>query len=104
MTSINTVPLSATADSLQSVQYNYLVGSYPALYVSSYQRNNSSNLVTDVLSVVDKKLTNITLDSASGNSSTVRLYLTDPKDINSDNVLELPVPVAAALQQQCGEL
>ena len=93
MMSINTVPLSSTADSLQSVQYNYLVGSYPALYVSSYQRNNSSNLVTDVLSVVDKKLTNITLDSASGNSSTVRLYLTDPKDINSDNVLELPIPV-----------
>lgn len=93
MMSINTVSLSNTADSLQSVQYNYLVGSYPALYVNSYQRNDSASLVTDVLSVVDKKLTNITMDSAAGNSATSHLYLTDAKDINSDNVLELPMPV-----------
>lgn len=93
MMSINTVSLSAMADSLQSVQYNYLVGSYPALYVSSYQRNDSASLVTDVLSVVNKKLTNITMDSTTGNSATSHLYITDPKDINNDNVLELPMPI-----------
>lgn len=92
MMSINTVSLSAMGDSLQSVQYNYLVGSYPALYVSSYQRNDSASLVTDVLSVVNKKLTNITMDSTTGNSATSHLYITDPKDINNDNVLELPMP------------
>ncbi len=93
MMSINTVSLSATAESLESVRYNYLVGSYPALYVSSYQRNNTSSLVTDVLSVVDKKLVNITMDSTTGNSDTIHLDLTDPKDINSDNVLELPIAI-----------
>lgn len=93
MMSINTVSLSATAESLESVRYNYLVGSYPALYVSSQQRNNTSSLVTDVLSVVDKKLVNITLDSATGNSDTAHLDLTDPRDINSDNVLEIPIAI-----------
>lgn len=93
MMSINTVALSAAADSLESVQYNYLVGSYPALYVSSYLRDNSSSLITDVLSVVGGDLTNITASSDTGNSGTVHLNLTEPRDINSDNVLELPMPI-----------
>lgn len=63
MMGINTVALSAAADSLESVYYNYLVSSYPALFVSSYLREDSSSLVTDVLSVVEGNLVNITMDS-----------------------------------------
>lgn len=93
MMSINTVALSAAADSLESVYYNYLVSSYPALFVSSYLREDSSSLVTDVLSVVEGNLVNITMDSTTGNSATVHQNLTEPRDINSDNVLEIPMPI-----------
>lgn len=93
MMGINTVALSAAADSLESVYYNYLVSSYPALFVSSYLREDSSSLVTDVLSVVEGNLVNITMDSTTGNSATVHQNLTEPRDINSDNVLEIPMPI-----------
>ena len=97
MKGINSVSLSANADSLDSVRYHYLTNSYPALYVTSFLRNNgsaaqsTSSVVTDVLGVVNKRLSNLTLDPQSGDSTTVHLALAEPRDINSDNVLELPM-------------
>jgi hypothetical protein len=91
MMNINSVALSASADSLESLRYYNLVDNAPGLYVTSYLVGDSSSLVTDILSVVDKKLVNITLDSATGDSDTVHLGLTAPTDINNDNVLELPI-------------
>ncbi len=93
MMAVNTVSLSASADSLESVRYNYLVGNYPALYVTSYLREDSTQVITDVLSVVNGNLTNLTMDSSTGSSATAHLNLTDPRDINSDSVLELPIPI-----------
>ena len=108
MKSINSVNLSANADSLDSVRYHYLANSYPALYVTSFLRNNgsaaqsTSGVVTDVLGVVNKRLSNLTLDPQSGDSTTVHLALAEPRDINSDNVLELPMSLPPAQQRQCG--
>ncbi len=84
MKSINSVNLSANADSLDSVRYHYLANSYPALYVTSFLRNNgsaaqsTSGVVTDVLGVVNKRLSNLTLDPQSGDSTTVHLALAEP--------------------------
>ena len=81
MKGINSVSLSANADSLDSVRYHYLTNSYPALYVTSFLRNNgsaaqsTSSVVTDVLGVVNKRLSNLTLDPQSGDSTTVHLAL-----------------------------
>ena len=102
MKGINSVSLSANADSLDSVRYHYLTNSYPALDVTSFLRNNgsaaqsTSSVVTDVLGVVNKRLSNLTLDPQSGDSTTVHLALAEPRDINSDNVLELPMSLACA--------
>lgn len=97
MSEVNTVNLSASADSLDSVRYHYLTSSYPALYVTSFQKENgssqgsASSVVTDILCIANHRLNNLTMDSVTGNSTTVHLALTDARDINSDNVLELPI-------------
>lgn len=97
MKNINSVNLSASAETLDSIRYHYLESSYPALYVTSFQRDNGatngsvSSVITDVLSVSNKRLTNLTLDTQSGDSTTAHLELAEPQDINSDNVLELPM-------------
>lgn len=98
MMSVNKVPLSVSMDVLETVQYNYLVSSYPALYVTGFYQDGLSMVITDILTVSGGKLANITMDGGLVDSSTARLdlsdsELTEPKDINSDNVLELPMPV-----------
>ena len=91
---VNSIPLSVSGSSLDGIQYGYLVEEYPALYVNAYHRDSMSNsyIVTDILTVVDGLLKNITLDHATGDSNTNHLATTDLKDINNDHVLELPVP------------
>ncbi len=81
--------LSWDVVSISQVNDNYLQGMVPALYITSKQ--SSGNLVTDILTVGEQGLTNITLDQDSGVSlqtlTTKEVYGTD---INSDSVLELP--------------
>lgn len=91
---VNSIALSTAVDSLESIQYGYLVDSYPALYVNSYHRDSASNsyIITDILTVVDGLLKNISIDPSTGSSSTNHLAITDLKDINNDHVLELPIP------------
>lgn len=90
---VNSIDLSSNAESLDGIQYGYLVDGYPALYVNSFHRGSASHsyILTDILTVVDGLLKNITLD-ATGNSDTNHLAITDLKDINNDHVLEVPMP------------
>ena len=91
---VNTIPLSASGAALDSLRYGHLVDGYPALYVNAYHRSSPSNsyIITDILTVVNGLLKNITINSFRGDSDTNHLAITDLKDINSDHVLELPMP------------
>lgn len=91
---VNTIQLSVSASTLSGIRYGYLVDSYPALYVNSFHQGSASNsyIITDILTVTDGVLKNITLDAATRDSDTNHLAITDLKDINSDHVLEVPMP------------
>lgn len=91
---VNTISLSATIESLSTIQYGYLVEGFPALYVNSVCQGNAGLLLTDILTVNDGVLRNITIDPAVGDSPTSHLAQTALRDINSDNVLEIPLPKA----------
>lgn len=91
---INTVSLSNSISSIQSVVYNYLSDFTPALYVSGYEQDSSNMLVTDILAVSDGLLKNITLNEELGVSETRRSSAVAPRDINSDSVLELPFTIS----------
>ena len=87
-------PLSAGAGELDSCRSGFLRDYVPALFVSSDY--GESGLVTDLFICRDGKLENITRDPVTGQSSeTIRLYTAvSLRDINGDNILELPQPMA----------
>lgn len=87
-------PLSEGITSLSNLRSNSVTGGLPALYVSSNLLDSSR--VTDILILKDNRLSNITLDSETNiSASTVRDYRDiGPTDINNDNVLEIPEPIA----------
>ena len=89
---VNTVPLSASLSSLSSIQRSYLTDGYPALYVNSVSRDNSGLIITDILSVTDGLLGNVTMDLNVGDSPTSHLTQTSLQDLSNDNVLEIPLP------------
>lgn len=86
-------PLSSNITSLSNVRVNFVTGMVPALYVSANLVDNTRT--TDILLLRDSRLTNLTLDSSTGiSSSTLRDYRDiGPTDINNDGILELPNPV-----------
>lgn len=91
---VNSVSLSASLSALNNIQYSYLSDGYPALYVNSVCRDNAGLIITDILSVSDGLLRNVTIDLSVGDSPTSHLAQTALQDLSSDNVLEIPIPRA----------
>ena len=87
---VNTVPLSNSISAIQSVEYNYLSDFTPALYVSGTEVDSTNMLVTDILSMSNGSLTNLTLNEELGVSETRHGNAVAPRDINSDSIIELP--------------
>jgi len=85
----NEVPMSQPADRLKRIVLGKLDGGKTALYIASAVGDNA--LITDVYTVLDKKLVNVTLSNESGTSiQTMRNYYVFADDIDSDGVVELP--------------
>lgn len=88
----STARLSAGLEALERVRSTPLLGGSPAVLVESTY--NGSGLVTDVLTYRGSRLTNVSMDEASGVSdATVRSYKPYSRDINGDGVLDIPHPV-----------
>ena len=77
-----------------------LEGNSPGVLVESYL--DSGELVSDLFSLPDGKLFNITLDQSSGVSRTRRSYAVMAADIDSDRFLEIPIP-SSLYSQRIGE-
>ncbi len=92
MMEVNSVPMSASVEALDSVTYGYLQGGDPALYVNGFRRENHIYLICDILALREGILTNITLDPVVGDSDTSHLVQPDIKDINDDLAMEIPIP------------
>lgn len=91
-----TAPLSEGIAECVRMKACTLEGNTPGLLVESYLE--SGELVSDLFSLLDDRLFNITLDQNSGVSRTKRSYAVMAADINSDRFLE--IPVAAPLYAQ----
>ncbi len=94
MTMVSTAPLSADLQDVVASQNGKLSDATPGIYVTSAVTGGQ---VTDILTLEEDGLHNVTRDAESGTSlSTVRTY-TDVgvADINGDGVLEVPMPVPA---------
>ena len=89
---VNTVPLSGDMAAALRVRANDLQPGVPALFVSG--STGDGRLITDILAVSGRQLTNVTLDAASGSS--VKTLRADPgdgifiMDINGDGACEIP--------------
>lgn len=91
----SSAPLSLNLTSIKSAKAGTLADSVPALFVAS-DYGEAGGRVTDVIAVRDGALTNLTLDSETGMSSSTRRYYKDFQDefgydINSDGVTEIPI-------------
>lgn len=84
--------LSDNAGGDASIREGSLINNIPAVYISS---KSGDGTVTDVFTLREGKLKNITLNERTGVSSqTLRYVDISPADINRDGILELPEPVA----------
>lgn len=93
-------PLSNNTSGDSSIREGYLKDKVPAVYISS--RSGDATL-TDVFALRDGQLANITLDPETGVSTqTLRSVDIAPKDINGDEILELPQPVPVQEYQSTG--
>lgn len=87
------VQLSANLGVISRVRVRNLVGGQPAVYVTGEYSSNQARQITDILSVSQGELKNITLDESVGDSTaTIRglagnIFATD---INGDGILEIP--------------
>lgn len=75
-----------------------LEGNTPGLLVESYLGNGE--LVSDLFSLLDGSLYNITLDQKTGVSRTRRSYAAVGADIDGDRFLEIPIPFDLYSQHQ----
>lgn len=99
-------PLSLNVTEIQAAKVGSLKEQIPALFVTSDVGVNGAR-ITDVITLRDGALTNLTLDAATGLSvSTIRYYTefkdVNGMDINSDGILELPIPKALPLVGETG--
>jgi hypothetical protein len=106
MTLTSTAPLSVDLTDVQGVKVGCLTDQIPALFVSS-NFGEGGGRITDILAIRDGELANLTLDESSGMSvQTVRYYKdfqdVNGLDINSDGILELPIPKPLALLEETG--
>lgn len=85
----NEATMSGPADKLKRILAGKLHGGENAVYVGSTV--GDAALITDVFSLVDDKLTNVSLSNESGTSvQTLRNYYVYADDIDNDGVVELP--------------
>ncbi len=96
MVHTSTAPLSLGITEIQTARVGALTDMIPALFVSS-DLAESGGRVTDIIALREGALTNLTLNDAIGKSLTTLRRYTEFKDvngadINSDGVLELPLP------------
>lgn len=85
----NEVTLSQPAVRVKRVIMGKLDGGKNAVYVASSV--GDSSLITDVYTVIEKKLVNVTLSNEDGTSiQTMRNYYVYADDIDADGVVELP--------------
>lgn len=94
----STAPLSTNITSIQSAQKGYLTNLAPALFVSS-DFGEKGGRVTDIITMQDDALCNLTLEEESGMSLSTIRYYTDFQDangldINGDGILDMPMPEA----------
>ncbi len=81
--------MSQSADKLKRILIGKLHGGQNAVFVASAMGENA--LITDVYTLIDHVLTNVSVSSESGTSvQTVRNYYIYTDDIDSDEVIELP--------------
>ncbi len=89
MKQYNTMRMSKTVDKLKRIIQGKLDGGKTAVYVASAADENS--LITDVYTLIEEKLVNVTLSGDLGTSmQTMRNYYVYADDIDSDGVVELP--------------
>lgn len=85
----NEVAMSQPADRLKRIIVGKLVGGKAAVYVASVVGDTA--LITDVYTIQDQKLVNVTLSNDSGTSvQTMRNFYVYADDIDKDGVVELP--------------
>ena len=85
----NEVNLSQPADKLKRMIVGKLNGGKTAVYVASAVGDTA--LMTDVYTLMDQKLANVTLSNESGTSvQTMRNFYVYADDIDNDGVVELP--------------
>ena len=85
----NEVVMSQPVDKLKRIITGKLDGGTAAVYIASTAGDTA--LITDVYSVLDSKLVNVTLSNESGTSvQTMRSYYVYADDIDNDGVVELP--------------
>lgn len=99
LASQSVVAISTTMAALSDkgrVKSGTLDSGEPALFVTGVTSDSEgiSTSVTDVLTVRGQELSNITLSDVTGVSSLVSRFLNlYPTDINSDGIMEIPIPV-----------
>ena len=85
----NEVEMSQPADKIKRIVLGKLEGGGSAVYIGSTV--DETTLITDVFSLREGLLTNVTLSSESGTSiKTMRNYYIYADDIDDDGVVELP--------------
>ena len=85
----NEVAMSQPADKLKRIIVGKLDGGKAAVYVASTVGDTA--LITDVYTLLDEKLTNVTLSNESGTSvQTMRNFYVYADDVDKDGVVELP--------------
>ena len=85
----NEVTMSGPADNLKRILSGKLHGGENAVYVGSTVGDTA--LITDVFTLVNGRLTNVSLSNESGTSvQTLRNYYVYADDIDNDGVVELP--------------
>ncbi len=85
----NEVNMSQPADKLKRLIVGKLVGGKTAVYVASAVGDTA--LITDVYTLLDGKLANVTLSNESGTSiQTMRNFYVYADDIDNDGIVELP--------------
>lgn len=98
MVNTSATPLSRDVTSISAAKVGSLTNDLPALFVSSTFGEYDVQ-ITDIIAAQGGTLTNLTLDEASGMSLSTMHYYTaftdaDGLDINSDGIMELPIPEA----------
>ncbi len=90
----SSAPLSDGLTGVRTYQTGLLRGNVPALFVTSEYGENRT--VTDIISIDEGKVRNLTRNEESGRSSEIFRFYTgaEPADINGDGILEVPQPQA----------